>query len=316
MESQAFRQWALVEGCLAPSTVDETAKRLAYLERRGLDLGVFGGGVEGARGEGRRILSEIAVAGRGHAYRNACKALNLYAMFLASRDPAFRDDKGKPVVRWDLPPSPRSQHKRFTDAEVQALLHYRQGSRTKVSKRRRALLWICWATGLRRGEIADIRVSDLNQERGVLFVGKPRKEGKRREVPLPDDAWSPNRPLQAWLRIRPQETDSLWCGATPHDLGSQELRKIGREVGFRVSFTRFRHYRGKTLGKSGVPIQVIQEAMGHATPNTTRIYVEELTAEEMADAFQRAGVPGFKSRDRTRSHPETSGLDRKFLASP
>lgn len=276
-----FRTWALVEGNLAPATVDETTRRLERFRRLGLDYKAMRT-PETAYATCRGFLAVQALSGRTHAYRNACKALNLYLL-----SQGFKD------VHFALPPAPRSQHKRLTDAEVAVLLDYRKGSRTRISKRRRALIWICWATGLRRGEIADLRVSDFDASRSVLLVRKPRKEGKKREIPLPGDAFSPTRPLQAWIHAK-GPGDSLWDGLPATTLGTKEFHKISREVGFRVSFTRFRHYRGKTLGKALVPIQVIQEAMGHVTPNTTRIYVEELTADEMRESFRRAGVPGFR----------------------
>jgi integrase len=280
MEWESFRMWGLVDGGLAVATVDETVRRLQRFERLGLEYAAIHAGQDQARAAIRPFLANMATSGKRHAYRNACKALNLYCASLGYS------------LRFDLPPAPKSQHKRLTDEEVAALLAYRKGSRTRVARRRRALIWLCWATGLRRGEIADLRASDFDASRGVLMVSSPRKEGKKREIPLPSIAWSPKGPLQAWLSK--VGDGGLWEGMTSQNV-SNELHKISREVGFRVSFTRFRHYRGKTLGKALVPIQVIQEAMGHSTPNTTRIYVQELTAGEMAAAFRKAGVPGFKS---------------------
>lgn len=301
MDLVEFRAWCLVDygGGKARATVEATMKRVAYMQRHGLDVDAFASGPLAALEQGRAFLA--GVDGK-HAQRNYRKALNWLAAWRASLDAAFRKPDGGPLVWWKLPKHPRTQAQRFTDDQVASLLEYTT-AREFISKRRRALIWVCLATGLRRGEVADLAVADLDRATGTVAVRKPRKDGKKRVLPLPADAWSPKRPLQAYLSARASlgarvAGDALWVHQdgsrmTDHELGSVELREVGQALGFAVSFTRFRHWRGKTLARRDVPTHVIQEALGHATPNTTRIYIQELTPEEMADEFHRHGVPGF-----------------------
>lgn len=286
---------------LRPETSKAQLRRVRRMARLGVAWDRFASSPEHARIEARRFLAILAVSGRPEAPRNYVQTFNLVARYLGAKDARFEG------VRWEYPKKQRASLQRYTRDQLRILADYRHPSGAEViEKRRRALLWLAWATGLRRGEIGDLRVSDLDPTRGTLKVRKPRKDGKRRQIPLPEDAWSPKRPLQAWLKVRPPSPDGVdWLWTSPMGrmsgdcLYNDDFWYISKEVGFRVDFRRFRHNRGKALAKALVPLQVIQEALGHSSPNSTRIYMEELEPEEMAEAFRKAPRPwllGFQPK--------------------
>lgn len=301
-----FLAWLSVDyrGGLAPATVAAARRRLAWMEANGLVWSAFFATPDQARDEARRLLARVPQG--GEARRNYTQTLNQLAAFRAQDDRAFER------VRWLFPKKKRTALAKYGDDEIARILAYRFPGNEVVEKRRRALVWMAWATGLRRGELGDLRLSDLDAKRGTVRVGKPRKDGKRRELPLPDDAWSDVRPLQAWLKVRPVPTDgSDWLWTTTNGgaarrmngdtLYNDDLWAMRRDLGVaRLDFRRFRHYKGKTLAKRFVPLQIIQEALGHASPNSTRVYMEDLDADEMAEAFRRAGVPGYGRRSARR----------------
>ena len=288
---------------LQPETARAAVRRVVFMAGHGLDWGRFLESPERARQEARRF---IATRRPGFASRNYVQALNWVAAYAAGE----RGDARFELLRWPSPAKPRTQLKRYTPDEMERILAYRHPDGNElVEKRRRALVWMAWATGLRRGELGDLRVSDLDPARGAVYVRRPRKDGKRGFRVLPDDAWSPKRPLQAWLRVRPPADDWLWTTAGPGGarrigpdaLYNDDLWFMKRDLGLAfMDFRRFRHFHGKKLARAGLALHVIQEALGHANPNSTRVYIEELDEAEMAVAFTRAGVPGYRARDRTR----------------
>lgn len=302
LDIEDFRAWGLAEHGLKKATSEAQVRRFRRIAKLGTDWTRFASSPEAAREEGRRLLAGIAVQEKREAARNYVQTLNLVARYLEAKDPRFRG------VEWPYPKKQRAALQRYTRDQLRALMDYRHPHGVEViEKRRRALVWVAWATGLRRGEIGDLRVSDLDHKRGTLKVRKPRKDGKRRLIPLPEDAWSPKRPLTAWLAARPESPDGVdWLWTHPGGrmngdcLYNDDLWYMGQELGFPVDFRRFRHNRGKTLAKALVPLQVIQEALGHSSPNSTRIYMEELEPEEMAEAFRKHRVPGFAAANRAK----------------
>jgi integrase len=313
MDLDDFRAWGLADYGLRPETSKAQLRRVRRMAKLGVDWGRFATSPQIAREEARRYLAALAVQGGSEASRNYVQTFNLVARYLEATDERFKG------VHWDYPKKQRASLQRYTRDQLRALADYRHPQGVDViEKRRRALLWVAWATGLRRGEIGDLRVSDLDPVRGTLKVRKPRKDGKRRLIPLPEDAWSPKRPLQAWLKVRPPAPDGDWLWTSPMGrmngdcLYNDDFWYIAQEVGFPVDFRRFRHNRGKALAKALVPLQVIQEALGHSSPNSTRVYMEELEPEEMAEAFRKHRVPGYAASNRSkrikRSTSESAGV--------
>lgn len=331
LDVDAFRSWALLhyprrrggKGC-APSTVKQHITQILHMERTGMNWSHFLSSPAEAAQLGDDWLARLkldpdaAPTAQAH-YTKTLNWVILYAARERGGDPAFRG-----MTKWGLPPPHRTQPRRHDDDQVARMLQYRHGD-PYIERRRRALLWFIVHTGLRRGEVGDIRLQDLDQAQGVLYVGKPRKNGKRREIALPDEAWSSRAPLQAWLAVRiplPDGSDWLWTTEyhgpprrmDGNSLYNDDLTDISEELGFRISFTRARHWRGKSLRKAHVPLEVIQEAYGHSSPLTTRGYVDDVDAQDMAHAYAVAGIPGFAARAKTRRKWATG--DQQKAATP
>lgn len=306
LDVDAFQTWALVylDGGRAPSTVKQHVRQVRFMERQGLCWAQFLSSPAAAVDEAGAFLAPLQLAGEREAVRNYKKTLNWVAKWHAQRNPGFRE------LHWDLPHSARVEPRRQADDQVDAILAYRHPD-VVLERRRRCLGWFIVNTGLRRGEIGDIRLEDLDEARRVLYVGKPRKDGRRREVPMPDDAWHPDGPLLLWLDVRPQLVVGTWLWTTDYRGGrhpgarrltgdvlyNTDLTEMSRELGFRISFTRVRHWRGRTLRKKyRQPLEVVQAAYGHADPKTTMGYVDDVDAGDMRASYERGGVPGFSPK--------------------
>jgi integrase/recombinase XerD len=146
--------------------------------------------------------------------------------------------------------------------------------------RDRAILEMFYATGMRRMEIANLKVYDIDADRGTLMVrqGKGKKD---RHIPVGERAL-------AWTNKYIREARPELLG--PSDDGTVFLTHLG-EPFQRVQLTALvRRYVAKSkIGKmggchlwrhtvatlmleNGADIRVIQELLGHAKLSTTELY--------------------------------------------
>lgn len=282
-----FANWALADAGKAQLTVTENVRRLRAMMRNGFNPQVFIHSPADAVAEARRILAIVKRGEKKWQFKNHVKVLNWLAQYAATTDERFEE------VKWKAPAPPRRRPVIFTPEEIAKLRAYGsqnetgRGHRSKpIFKLRRALIWWCLDDGLRRVEQHRKKITQIDAVNQAMQVANPAKGGHARAIPLHPDAFHERRPLQAWLRARAtipgvEEFEEVWIATTragrakPMTVGglSRELREVGKELGFRVSFNRFRHYHASDLTKGGVPLPVMQELYGHASISSTAWYV-------------------------------------------
>jgi integrase/recombinase XerD len=166
----------------------------------------------------------------------------------------------------------------LTAAEVDALLAAADADDGPQAARHRAMLTLLADLGLRVGELVGLDVADLGQERGhrtVRFVGKGGKP--RRRALAPGTA----AVLDAYLAVRSGPADGpLFVTATGARVGQPAVfrlvRRMAKQAGIpswaKLSPHSLRHAFATTARAEGVPLEDVQDAMGHADPRTTRRY--------------------------------------------
>ena len=143
-----------------------------------------------------------------------------------------------------------------------------------------AMMEVLYSTGIRRAELAALRLPDLDVERGTLTVrlGKGKKD---RVVPIGERALM-------WVgRYLDEVRPSL---VVPPDRAALFLDKRGASVGLARLTQLMRRYIGRAgLGKTGAchifrhtmatlmlergaDVRLIQEILGHEELSTTEIY--------------------------------------------
>jgi integrase/recombinase XerD len=159
---------------------------------------------------------------------------------------------------------------------------------TALGLRDRAILEVLYSTGIRRMELIGLDGTDLDVERGTLFVreGKGKKD---RVVPIGERAirWTERylddvRPhlieQSARRSVRNRSTNALFLSAhgtklKPGKLTDrlhEYLRKAGIEKPGSVHI--FRHTMATLMHDAGADIRDLQEMLGHAQLSTTEIY--------------------------------------------
>ena len=141
-------------------------------------------------------------------------------------------------------------------------------------------------TGLRRGEVLQLKWADIDLLQGKLVVrGDNAKSGKRRYVPLNDEAL---KTLQRW-KIGTESTEWVFAG-----------RDGGRMMGIKTSWkgvllsaaiTDFRwhdlrHHFASRLVMKGVDLNTVRELLGHSDLTMTLRYAH-LSPEHKADAVAK-----------------------------
>jgi integrase/recombinase XerD len=152
------------------------------------------------------------------------------------------------------------------------------------------------ATGMRVGELASLRLADIDQQTGIIRVqGKGRRE---RQVFIPGGPVASS--LADYLALRPRISSSshhLLIGTNGQTLTPQIIRlrlhRLAKGAGINRKITphMLRHSAATQLIEAGVDIRFVQKLLGHASISTTQIYTE-VSDTALKDAISRADTVG------------------------
>ena len=149
--------------------------------------------------------------------------------------------------------------------------------------RHRVCLATIYSCGLRLGEGRTLQVPDVDSARMFLHIhGKGNKD---RYVPLPTrtlqllrELWKTHRHAQ-WLFPAPGRSGrGEATAATPLPVASVQIAfkeaLAKARVHKRASVHTLRHSYATHLLEQGVDLRIIQQILGHATPQTTLVYTQ------------------------------------------
>lgn len=207
--------------------------------------------------------------------------------------------KGNPAADLRAPRTRRKLPVTLDPDQVLKLLELPGTSPLDV--RDRALMELCYSSGLRVSELADARWSRLDEREGLLrVIGKGNKE---RIVPVGRhalkalDAW---RPLH--LGLTGGEEDIIFTTRTGSPLSvrsiQQRMAQRAREQGIdqRVHPHQLRHSFASHILESSGDLRAVQELLGHANLSTTQIYTH-LDFQHLAEVYDRTHPRARSKRD-------------------
>ncbi|WP_420998495.1 site-specific tyrosine recombinase XerC [Cupriavidus sp. 30B13] len=207
-----------------------------------------------------------------------------------------------PAADLDLPRRirrlPRSV---LTAGEVERVLALADTG-TPLGLRDRALMELLYATGMRRMEVAQLELGDIDAERCVVLIreGKGRRD---RLLPLGERAlyWVQQyldgaRPQLAWNLTEPtlllsnegNPMNAVWLSTVVAQY--VERAELGKHGGCHL----FRHTMATLMLENGADIRFIQAMLGHAELSTTQIYTQ--VAIRQLQQVHAATHPGAKRR--------------------
>jgi site-specific recombinase XerD len=157
------------------------------------------------------------------------------------------------------------------------------------------VLSLLYGTGLRRGELQRLDVTDWNREDGTLRIDG-RKTGRERCVAAPSivyhciETFLPHRHnlLEKCGRL---EQQALFISRTGGRLAevavSNLVHRTARRAGLKLhSLHQFRHTCASDMLAAGVPIPEVQQTLGHASVATTVRYLHIADPERHAAVQQ------------------------------
>ena len=174
-----------------------------------------------------------------------------------------------PVLKMEAIKKERKIKQPFSNEEIIYLRENLHNLRDK------AIFELLLSSGMRVGELVRLDYKDLNMgDCSVIVRGKGNKE---REVYFNDLA---KVCIQRYLESRNDNNPALFVTlSNPHNrLGitgvETMLRNVGKRAGVnKVHPHRFRRHMATTLLNKGVQIEQIQQILGHAEIETTKLYV-------------------------------------------
>lgn len=165
---------------------------------------------------------------------------------------------------------------------------------TVTGYRDRALLEVFYATGIRKSELMNLNVGDVNLEEGLLRINGG-KGNRDRVVPLTQLAVSF---LENYIKaVRPEllgqaQTDRLFLSMRHRPLGRNSLaavvEKHARRAGVRKHVTChvWRHTVATHLVQNQANLRHVQEMLGHRLLTTTERYLH-LTVTDLKAAHHK-----------------------------
>ncbi len=166
-----------------------------------------------------------------------------------------------------LPKKPKQAPKVLSHDEIKRILQNTQNLKHKL------ILTLLYGSGLRRNEVIELKVEDIQIERRCVHI-KNAKGKRDRLAPL----------AQSFVQLYPSYIELyrpltfLFTGQTkPQYSGNsiaQFLAAAARKAGItrRVTPHMLRHSYATHLLEKGIDIRYIQSLLGHSSPETTMIY--------------------------------------------
>jgi site-specific recombinase XerD len=190
---------------------------------------------------------------------------------------------------------PDSLPKYLTDVQVRGLRDdfEDQVARAKTSPQRRdaliirAAFYLYWQCGLRKSEVEELRLEDLDLAGRKLSV-RNGKGLKDRTVYLTDTTVSVLSSYLVMRGIGPTDHVFLYRNQPlGKDLIRGRLKAAGERIGVHVHAHRLRHTCATQLLNAGCRITSIQKFLGHKRLNTTMVYAR-VYDQTMADDYYAA----------------------------
>jgi integrase/recombinase XerD len=176
--------------------------------------------------------------------------------------------KGKIVPQLlERPRRCRALPKVFSKEEISKILNSSGNTKHKL------LLWIIYSCGLRRSEVTNIRLDDIDRVRNIIHI-REGKGGVDRIVPVSDKVWYK---IDEYLEsYNPKEYlfegpgGGRYSSESVYSVFRSAMKKAGikKEVGVHS----LRHSYATHLHENGLDIRYIQELLGHKSTRTTEIY--------------------------------------------
>ncbi|HEY5348198.1 MAG TPA: tyrosine-type recombinase/integrase, partial [Candidatus Lustribacter sp.] len=211
------------------------------------------------------------------AVRRNLSALRTFYTFL--RREGMRADQ--PALDVELPKAEQRKPKVLRLREVASIVKARveRPGGKSLAPRDRAIVELLYGSGIRRAELADLNLDDVDFGQRVAMV--TGKGNKRRMVPLTEASVMA---MQSYLHVRPASNDrAFFLSNRSARLGLRQVWKIVKDYAAQSGVDRatthaMRHSFATHFIEGGGDVSSLQRLLGHANIATTQIYIDQSIA--------------------------------------
>lgn len=169
----------------------------------------------------------------------------------------------------------------ITDEDVERLVTAARG----ISGRHLCAVLLCAVVGLRAFEAGQVSAHTVSRSQWGWVATIVGKGDKRRLVPLPD------------VVMRAHAIDGWWPGdgrtTNTYELVRNLLTTVNQAAGLHVNAHQLRHWHVTTALREGVPLEKVQDSVGHSDPKTTQRYNRARVVVEGHSAFALERLPAI-----------------------
>ena len=171
----------------------------------------------------------------------------------------------------------------------------------------RVILTTLYATGMRRAELARLKVEDIDSQRMVIHV-RQGKGGKDRDVTLSPRLLEVLREYWKWRKPQVYLFPSLFRPRPDKPINSKTIwyavREAARRAGIKKRITphTLRHSWATHLLERGTDLKTIQMLLGHVDLEATTIYLHlsQRHLQAMSNPVDALSIPGLGEKPRLR----------------
>jgi integrase/recombinase XerD len=160
----------------------------------------------------------------------------------------------------------------FSKSEVERIINSTHNQKHKM------MLHLVYACGLRRGEVGNLLIQDVNSERKVMLIRKA-KGGKDRYVPISEKVIEALRSYYKSYRpkgyVFETEQGRAYPSETVYKVFKRALVRSG--IKKKAGIHSLRHSYATHLLENGTDLRYIQVILGHKSSKTTEIYTHVST---------------------------------------
>lgn len=150
-------------------------------------------------------------------------------------------------------------------------------------------------TGMRFGELANVKWSDLDLSKKLIYVRssetfKAKTENSERAIPIADQLYDILK--EAYHN---RQTEYVFPSPLGKQLRERRLLQVCKKIGSQAGITsrlylhKFRHTTATHLIQRGVPIEAIKEILGHWSVTETEIYAHH-KADHLHDYMNKISI--------------------------
>lgn len=182
------------------------------------------------------------------------------------------ENKGVKVENIHRPKRARILPNVFSKEEIRLILS------SPTNLKHRAMLSLIYSCGLRRGELLNLKLTDIDSKRNLIIV-RQAKGKKDRIVPLSEKVTVILR--EYYLAFKPKTW--LFEGQTNDKYSEESLAKVFKNALYKANIQKpatlhwLRHSYATHLLENGTDLRYIQEILGHRSSKTTEIYTHVST---------------------------------------